>query len=138
MTNVASPVDKPATIKQESRVYFAALGRRITQLRKSRGYTQGEFAQKLGVSQQSVFAYETGERRISVLMLERIAKLYALSTDQVIGLEPERATPKRRLSPKAMRHAERIQNLSKAEQRFIVRIIDHLEEMRHARKPPSG
>lgn len=125
-------------IKQESRVYFAALGRRISQLRKSRGYTQAEFARKLGVSQQAVFAYELGERRTCVIILERIAKLYALSIDQVIGLAPERPTPKRRLSPRAMRHAERIQNISKTQQRFVVRIIDQLEEMGHARKPPTG
>lgn len=137
MTNVASPARKAATIKRESRVYFAALGRRITELRKSRGYTQAEFARKLGVSQQAVFAYEIGDRRTSVVILERIARLYAMSIDQVIGLAPERRSPWRRLSPRAIRHAERLQNLSKTQQRFVVRIIDHLEEIRRARKSPD-
>lgn len=136
MTNVASSARKAATIKRESRAYFAALGRRITELRKSRGYTQAEFARKLGVSQQAVFAYEIGDRRTSVVILERIARLYAMSIDQVVGLAPERRIPWRRLSPRAMRHAERLQNLSKTQQRFVVRIIDHLEEIGHARKSP--
>lgn len=47
------------------------------QLRKSRGMTQAELARALGVSQQAVFAYEIGDGRISVLVLERLARLFA-------------------------------------------------------------
>lgn len=130
----AAPVARTSTIKADSRIYFAALGRRITKLRKSRGYTQAEFARALGVSQQAVFAYELGDRRTSVLVLERIATLYGMSVDQVIGRAPERKPPRnRRLSPRAMRHAERLQGLSKTSQRFIVRLIDYLEAIHRAR-----
>lgn len=126
------------TIKLDSRIYFAALGKRITELRKSRGYTQAEFARALGVSQQAVFAYEIGDRRVSVLILERIAKLYCISTDQVLGRMQERTAPNRRLSPRAMRHAERIQRLSKTAQRFVIRIVDTLEAQASGTRPPSG
>ncbi|GFE87317.1 helix-turn-helix domain-containing protein [Steroidobacter agaridevorans] len=129
------PATRKSTIKAESRVYFAALGRRITQLRKSRGYTQAEFARALGVSQQAVFAYELGDRRASVMIVERIATLYRISMDEVIGRVPERKPPpNRRLSPRAMRHAERLQGLSKTAQRFIIRQIDVLEEIGRAAK----
>jgi transcriptional regulator with XRE-family HTH domain len=133
------PATRKSTIKAESRVYFAALGRRITQLRKSRGYTQAEFARALGVSQQAVFAYELGDRRASVMIVERIATLYRISVDEVIGRVPKRKPPPyRRLSPRAMRHAERLQGLSKTAQRFIIRQIDVLEEMgRAAKREPS-
>lgn len=130
----AAPAAPKSTIKPDSRVYFAALGRRITQLRKSRGYTQAEFGRALGVSQQAIFAYELGDRRASVMIVERIAKLYGISVDQVIGRAPERKPPpNRRLSPRAMRHAERLQGLSKTSQRFIVRLIDYLEAIQRAR-----
>ena len=124
-TQPASP--KSPQIKKESRAYFGALGKRVTQLRKSRGMTQAELARALGVSQQAVFAYEIGDRRISVLILERLARLFRLNIDQFLGfaLEPVR---KSRLSPRAMRHAERLQALSKTQQRFLVRILDVLEE----------
>jgi transcriptional regulator with XRE-family HTH domain len=126
-------VARKSTIKSDSRVYFAALGRRITQLRKSRGYTQAEFARALGVSQQAIFAYELGGR-VSLVIVERIATLYGISVDQVIGRAPERKAPSnRRLSPRAMRHAERLQGLSKTSQRFIVRLIDYLEAIQGAR-----
>jgi transcriptional regulator with XRE-family HTH domain len=136
MMDVASSASKRPAIKEESRIYFAALGRRIKLLRKSRGYTQAEFARALGISQQAIFAYEFGDRRVSVVVLERIAKLYGISVDQVIGRAPERASPRRRLSPKAMRHAERIQGLSRTAQRFVIRIIDVLEIQ--ARNGKSG
>lgn len=126
----AVPVARKPTIKAESRVYYAALGRRIDQLRKSREYTQAEFGRALGVSQQAIFAYQLGERRPSVMILERIATLYGISVDQVIGRGPVRKPqPNRRLSPRAMRHAERLQGLSKTAQRFIIRQIYYLEEL---------
>lgn len=43
-----------------------------------------------------------------------------------LGFVPARSK-KRRLSPRAMRHAERLQALSKTQQRFVLRIIDVLE-----------
>ncbi|MDY6947514.1 MAG: helix-turn-helix transcriptional regulator [Pseudomonadota bacterium] len=125
---------RESTITPDSRVYYAALGRRIEQLRRSRGYTQAELGRALGVSQQAIFAYQLGDRRVSVMILDRIATLYGISVDQVIGRAPERKPPpNRRLSPRAMRHAERIQGLSKTSQRFIVRLIDYLETIQRAR-----
>ncbi|WP_129780376.1 helix-turn-helix transcriptional regulator [Peristeroidobacter soli] len=47
-----------STIKAESRAYFRALGKHISQLRKEIGMTQAELARALNVSQQAVFAYE--------------------------------------------------------------------------------
>ncbi|HEY0940452.1 MAG TPA: helix-turn-helix domain-containing protein [Steroidobacter sp.] len=127
MSDTQASPPKSSQIKRESRVYFAALGKRVTQLRKSRGMTQAELARALGVSQQAVFAYEIGDRRISAIILERIARLFRLTMDQLLGFAPE-PVRKRRLSPRAMRHAERLQALSKTQQRFVVRIIDVLEE----------
>ena len=88
--------------------------------------TQADLARVLGVSQQTVFAYELGERRISVFALERLARLFRLNIDQFLGFAPE-PMKKRRLSLKAMHHAERLQALSKTQQRFVVRIIEVLE-----------
>lgn len=50
----------------ESVAFYAALGKRIEQLRKSRGYTQAEVAALIGTSQQGVFDFGIGTRRVSV------------------------------------------------------------------------
>jgi transcriptional regulator with XRE-family HTH domain len=122
----------------ESRAYFQALGGRIALLRKSQGYTQAELARAIGVSQQAIFSYELAERRVSVFVLTRIAKFFALPLEELAGMaSPERAS-KRRLSPRAMRHAERLQGLSRTQQRFVVRIIDVLEVQQTRRLSASA
>lgn len=114
-------------LKQESRNYFKALGSHIALLRKARGMTQSELATAIGVSQQAVFAYELGERRVSVLILTKIAKVFLISVQELVGMSRPVRVPKGRLSPRAVRHAERLQKLSKTQQRFVIRIIDTLE-----------
>ncbi len=114
-------------IKAESRAYFRALGMRIAVLRKEQGMTQAELARALGVSQQTVFAYELGDRRVSVLILVKLACVFDMSVDELSGTKMP-ARPTRRLSPAGLRHADRYQQLRKTEQRFVKKIIDVLLE----------
>ena len=113
--------------KAESRVYFRALGKHISVLRKEQGMTQAELSRALGVSQQTVFAYELGDRRVSVLMLIKLARIFGVSVEELTGMT-RGPRPKRRLSPAGIRHAERFQQLRKTQQRFVKRIIDVLLE----------
>jgi transcriptional regulator with XRE-family HTH domain len=115
------------SMRAESRAYFKALGAHVTALRKSQGMTQAELARAIGVSQQAVFSYELGERRISVLVLAKIAKIFSASVEGMVGLAKLPRERKSRLSPRCMRHAERLQALTKTQQRFVIRIIDVLE-----------
>jgi transcriptional regulator with XRE-family HTH domain len=119
-------------IKQESRAYFRALGSHISVLRKEQGMTQAELARTLGVSQQTVFAYELGDRRVSVLMLVKLAKIFGVPVENLMGMTRSQRPAKRRLSPAGVRHAERYQMLSKTQQRFVTRIIDVLLEQNRA------
>ena len=112
-------------IKQESRAYFRALGAHVTRLRNEHGMTQAELARSLGVSQQTVFAYELGDRRISVLILVKLAKIFEVPLEALAGMTVI-IRPQRRLSPAGMRHADRYQQLSKTEQRFVKKIMDLL------------
>lgn len=116
-----------SAIRIDSRAYFAALGKQVAMLRKARKFTQSELARAIGVSPQAVFSYELGDRRISVLVLARIAHVLDVSAEDLIDL----ARPgcrSGRLSPRAARHAERLQALRRTDQRFIVRLIDLLED----------
>ena len=87
--------------------------------------TQAELARALKVSQQTVFAYELGDRRVSVLMLVKLADIFGTSVEALSGLKrPTR--PKRRLSPAGVRHAECYQQLSRRQQHFVKQIIEVL------------
>lgn len=110
----------------ESRAYFRALGKHITTLRKKFDMTQAELARALGVSQQTVFAWELGDRRVSVLMLLKLAQIFQTPAEQLMDLSKEPCPVKRLLSPAGVRHAERFQQLSRTDQRFIKKLIDAL------------
>lgn len=116
------------TIRLESRKYYETLGTHIAETRKSLGLTQKELADRLGVSQQAVFAYEVGDRRVSVLVVERLAKIFGVSLETLIRLSAPPKDRKQRLSPRAIRHAERLQALPTSNQRFVIKIIDSLEQ----------
>ena len=117
-------------IKAESRAYFRALGAHISVLRKEHGMTQAELARALGVSQQTVFAYELGDRRVSVLIVAKLAKVFDTPVEDLMGMRKAQVAAKHRLSPAGMRHAERFQQLKKTDQRFVKKIIDVLMEKR--------
>lgn len=112
-------------IKAESRAYFRALGAHISVLRKEQGMTQAELARAIGVSQQTVFAYELGDRRISVLILAKLARTFGVPVEELMGMTRS-PRPAQRLSPAGIRHAERYAQLSKTEQRFVKKIMDVL------------
>jgi transcriptional regulator with XRE-family HTH domain len=50
------------TISSDERAFFVAMGERIASLRKERNLTQTQLAEALGVTQQTVQAYEAGSR----------------------------------------------------------------------------
>lgn len=103
---------------------FAALGTRIARLRKDQGITQVQLAEQLGVSQQTVTAYESGNRRVPISHLPRLAALLGESIEVLIG-EPAKPN-KRGPTPKLQQQLERISQLPKARQRIVSEVLDSL------------
>lgn len=62
-----------------------AVGERIKELRKARRMTQNEFAERINVTKSTVSAYENGSRLPSYDVLIRIARLFKVSTDHLLG-----------------------------------------------------
>lgn len=63
------------------------LGIRLRELRVSRGLNQIEFGEKLNVTKQSVSNWENGNIQPSIDMLIKIAEIYSVSTDYLLGLD---------------------------------------------------
>lgn len=82
------------TISTEERDFFVAFGERITSLRKVHGITQAQLAEALGVSQQTVQAYEMGRRRIPVSAMPIVARTLAVPLEELFG-EVSRTAQKR-------------------------------------------
>ena len=62
------------------------LGQRINELRLSFGWSQVQLAEKLGISKQTISNWENENIQPSIEMLLRLAKLFRVSTDYLLGL----------------------------------------------------
>ena len=69
------------------------LSEKILKLRTARGMSQGDLAEKLEVSRQSVSKWETGQSVPDVDKLVRLADLFGVTTDYLLR-ETERASGK--------------------------------------------
>lgn len=63
------------------------LGQRICELRLAFGWSQVELAKRLGVAKQTVSNWENENIQPSIEMLVRLAKLFNVTTDFMLGLE---------------------------------------------------
>ena len=63
------------------------LGQRICELRTALGWSQVELAKRLGVAKQTVSNWENENIQPSIEMLVRLAKLFGVTTDYMLGLE---------------------------------------------------
>ena len=110
-------------ISQDEREFFVALGSRIAQRRKDSHLTQVQLAETLGVSQPTMNAYELGQRRVPVSALSVLAKALGVGLDELLG-ESKTATKKRGPASQLQRSIERISELPKPKQRFVMEMLE--------------
>jgi transcriptional regulator with XRE-family HTH domain len=110
-------------VSPEEKSFFRQLGNRIAQLRKEQSLTQQQLAEALDVTQQVVASYEIGRRRVPVSLLPTLARTLAVSVEELIG-SSEAVARKRGPAPKLAQHMERISQLPRAKQRFVIQMLD--------------
>ena len=65
------------------------IGKRIMTLRKSRGMTQDQLAEKVGVSAQAVSKWENDISCPDISLLPKLAEIFSVTTDSLLGV-PEK------------------------------------------------
>ncbi len=120
-----STAHHPVAISNQERAFFVAFGERLAALRKERQLTQVQLAEQLGVSQQAVTAYESGQRRVPISTLPPLAQALGVTVEELIGTPAQRAG-KRGPAPKLQQQLERVQALPKAKQRLVSEVLDSL------------
>ena len=103
------------------------LGQRIAQLRKQRGLTQVELAEKTGLIQVVVSDYERGRLRLPADMALRFAEVLGVTVDELLRTQkkPVRAAKTaKQPSLKLVKHMEQIENLPTYQQRALLTTID--------------
>ena len=66
---------------------MADLGKRIRKLRTEAGLTQSDLAEKLEIKKSTVSAYENGDRKPNKDTVIKIAYLFNVTTDWLLGLD---------------------------------------------------
>jgi transcriptional regulator with XRE-family HTH domain len=92
---------------------------------KARDITQVALAETLGVSQQTIQAYEVGRRRIQVSALPVVARTLSVPLEELFGVtrKTERGGKRGPMS-QLERSMERIAELPKQKQRFVVEMLE--------------
>lgn len=113
-------VDVPVTASD--RGFYRALGQRVAAARKASGLTQTQLAEQLGIAQQTIAHYEMGRLRVAVALLPPMARALGVAVEDLMGEEAPAA--KRGPAPKLQQQIERIQQLPKSQQRFVMQMLD--------------
>ena len=67
------------------------IGQRIAELRKNKGLTQAELADRIGVSHQAVSQWERSETLPDILTLPALAEIFGESISAIMGMEDVKA-----------------------------------------------
>lgn len=72
---------------------------RIQYLRKQKGYSQEELADKTGVSRQAVSKWESGQSSLDLEKVIAMSELFDVTTDYILkGIEPVSTTNKKTMN----------------------------------------
>ena len=92
-------------------------------MRKEQDITQAQLAELVGVTQQTINSYETGRRRVPVSLLPAIAKRLGVAVEALLN-DDTKAAAKRGPVPKLQQQMDRITQLPRARQQFVMEVID--------------
>ena len=82
------------------------LGERLKELRKQQGLTQVQVAERLGLSKAVISSYEVASRHPSYDILIKMAALYGVTTDYLLGLDTRRLIDVSWLTPNQLTAVE--------------------------------
>ena len=68
--------------------YKETMGKRISELRKNKGMTQEQLAQRVGVTAQAVSKWENDLSCPDISILPQLAEALGVTTDELLGRAP--------------------------------------------------
>lgn len=97
---------------------------RLARLRKERGWTQVELAERVGITQRLVSDYERGRLRLNADIVVRFANALETSTDELLQPKESRSPLRRKPSLRVQRRVEKIEKLPPHQQNYLLKTID--------------
>jgi transcriptional regulator with XRE-family HTH domain len=102
---------------------LTAIGKNLQSMRKRRGLTQKELAEKIGMTRESIAAYEAGRSHLMDTTLLNMASVLRVSVNEILGLERRVSEPLITSRRWAKRMAL-IENLPEPVKKHILRTLD--------------
>ena len=106
-----------------------SIGERVGRIRKERGFTQVELAEKIGVIQSIVSAIERDVLKLSAEMAVRFALALEVSTDDLLMPTQRNGSQGKKPSRKILRRLEKIETLPRTQQMAVLKTIDNVREL---------
>jgi transcriptional regulator with XRE-family HTH domain len=120
-TDAAMPRKK--TPKSAHDAGSETFGQRLARLRKERGWTQLELAERARIIQALISDYERDKLRLNAEIIVRFANALEVTTDEL--LQPHgRKSLRRKPSLRVQRRMERIEKLPPHQQNHLLKTID--------------
>jgi transcriptional regulator with XRE-family HTH domain len=99
------------------------LGQRLARLRKERGFTQVQIAEKIGLIQTLISDYETDRLKLSAEMAVRFSMALGISIEEVLHPDAQGSVGKKP-SRRVLRRLEQIETLPRRKQEALLTTID--------------
>lgn len=104
----------------------------IGALRKSRGLTQAQLAERTGISRDHLANYELGRTHLTDDVIIRLANALRVSADTLLGIK-DNGQAEQLSSVRLVRRMQKIAELPQSEQKAILKTIDNF--LKGAAKP---
>lgn len=116
----------PEKGKTQDQVKRSPLGERLCKIRKSRGLTQEQLGELVGLSKRMIAHYEAGSKAMTVVSLQKIAKALGVTIAHLTG-EKKNVIKEAEVKPALKKRIETLKKLPQADQQAIFKMIDALE-----------
>ena len=101
------------------------ISKQLKFFRKKCGLTQKKLGEKIGVTQKTIAAYETGRIRINDVTIIRLANALNVSSDELLGINIINDSPKD-LSFRILKRMNTIDVFPESTKKYIIRILDDI------------
>ena len=105
-------------------VEVEAIALRIKKVRKLRGLTQKELADRIGITRDILASYESGRAHLNDDVIIRFAIALQVSSDELLGLDQRESLAGPTPNVRIVKRMQKIQELPVADQKAILRTID--------------
>ena len=103
---------------------YKKIGKRIDKIRKDVGISQKELAEKIGVTPSEITYIKRGKRKISLLLLIKIAKVLDVSVDYLIGISKNEGIF---IDRKVITAFENFKKLNRKDRAMVLNYIEFLK-----------